>query len=158
MKKTLTLTLATAALLAAAASASAAKPVPYAGKTSGGHKITFAVKKNVAWGLSTGIPVTCVPIQGNVTAPTVGVDLFDGTNWGFRIHGKVQKYKEDRKPYAYYNEVEMNHDVTIRRTGRGRVAGKLRLQYSFLIPRYPIGTFNIYSCLGTATFKARARG
>ena len=39
----------------------------------------------------------------------------------------------------------------------GRITGRMRLQYSFLIPKYPIGTFTIYSCLGGATFKAKAR-
>jgi hypothetical protein len=33
----------------------------------------------------------------------------------------------------------------------------MRLQYSFLIPKYPIGTFTIYSCLGGGTFKAKTR-
>lgn len=159
MKKiafTLSLALLAAAVLpAAGATAAKSKSVPYKGRTSGGHKIVFDVNKNVVWWLSTGIPVTCVPIQGNVTTPSTGVDVFDGTKWGFRLNGKVQKFTETRKPYGYYNEVDMNHDVTVRRTGPNRIAGKLRLQYSFLIPRYPIGTFNIYSCLGTVKFKAK---
>lgn len=33
----------------------------------------------------------------------------------------------------------------------------MRLQYSFLVPKYPIGTFQIYSCLGGVTFSAKAR-
>jgi hypothetical protein len=33
--------------------------------------------------------------------------------------------------------------------------GKLRWQYEFLIPKYPIGTFSIYSCLGEGTFTAK---
>jgi hypothetical protein len=33
----------------------------------------------------------------------------------------------------------------------------MRLQYSFLIPKYPIGTFTVYSCLGGGTFQARAQ-
>jgi hypothetical protein len=32
----------------------------------------------------------------------------------------------------------------------------MRLQYQFLIPKYPPGTFVIYSCLGGAKFKAKA--
>jgi hypothetical protein len=33
----------------------------------------------------------------------------------------------------------------------------MRWQYEFLIPKYPIGTFAIYSCLGEATFAAKPK-
>ena len=33
----------------------------------------------------------------------------------------------------------------------------MRLQYQFLVSKFPIGTFSIYSCLGGDTFKATAR-
>ena len=62
------------------------------------------------------------------------------------------------KPAFHYNEVTMKHDLWVTRGAGGRLNGKMRLQYSFLIPKYPIGTFTIYSCLGGATFKAQPRG
>src|SRR3712207_8074740 len=30
------------------------------------------------------------------------------------------------------------------------ITGRMRQQYQFLVPKYPIGTFSIYSCLGGA--------
>jgi hypothetical protein len=40
--------------------------------------------------------------------------------------------------------------------GRGRtIRGGIRVQYSFLIPKYPIGTFSVYSCLGSMRFSAK---
>jgi hypothetical protein len=57
-----------------------------------------------------------------------------------------------QKPAFYYNEVTMNYRVTAKKLRNGRIKGSLRWQYQFLIPKYPIGTFSIYSCLGEATF------
>jgi hypothetical protein len=31
------------------------------------------------------------------------------------------------------------------------------MQYSFMVPKFPIGTFSTYSCLGNATYKARPK-
>lgn len=39
-----------------------------------------------------------------------------------------------------------------RRTGV--ITGKQRIQFSYYIPAYPVGSFAIYSCLGTGEFKA----
>jgi hypothetical protein len=44
--------------------------------------------------------------------------------------------------------------VTTKKSRSGKITGSVRLQYSFLIPKYPIGTFSIYSCLGEMTFSA----
>jgi hypothetical protein len=51
--------------------------------------------------------------------------------------------------------VGANLQVTTKKYRNCVITGKLRRQYQFLIPKYPIGTFSIYSCLGDATFKAR---
>jgi hypothetical protein len=59
------------------------------------------------------------------------------------------------KPAFYYNEVTTNFEVTSKKLRKGTITGQLRRQYEFLIPKHPIGTFSIYSCLGEATFKAR---
>ena len=37
----------------------------------------------------------------------------------------------------------------------GTISGAIRVQYSFLIPKYPIPSFAIYSCLGNMKFTAR---
>jgi hypothetical protein len=66
-------------------------------------------------------------------------------------------YSFMEKPAFHYNEVTMKNDLWLKRRGKRTITGRMRLQYSFLIPKYPIGTFTIYSCLGGGTFKAKAR-
>ena len=153
MKKTIT-TLATIALLALAGPATAAKPVTYKGKTSSGHEITFKVKNKRIHDLTAGIRMSCIPIQGG-GAPTGGSDLF-----GFSGSRRIKR--RDRwtfmvKPAFHYNEVTTNYDLWLKRRGKRTITGRMRLQYSFLISKYPIGTFTIYSCLGGATFRAKAQ-
>ena len=146
-----TIPLAIAAALALAAPASAAKGVKYVGKTSSGHKVTFTKKGERIHDLTAGVRMSCIPIQGG-GSPTGGPEIF-----GFR--GKVPfrkhvKFEFESKPAFHYNEVTMNHDLWMKRRPGRRIIGRMRLQYQFLIPKYPIGTFSIYSCLGGATFRA----
>jgi hypothetical protein len=153
MKKTIT-TLTAIAMLALAAPASAGKAVTYKGKTSSGHKVTFKVKNKRIHNLTAGIRMSCIPIQGG-GSPTGGSEIF-----GFRGSLPLKRhlsYSFKAKPAFHYNEVTMNNDLWLKRRGKRRVSGRMRLQYSFLVPKYPIGTFTIYSCLGGATFKAKAR-
>jgi hypothetical protein len=153
MKKIIT-ALTAITLLATAAPASAAKAVTYQGKTSSGHKVTFEVKNKRIHDLTAGIRMSCIPIQGGGT-PTGGPEVF-----GFR--GSVpmkrhQSYSFMAKPAFYYNEVTMKNELWLKRRGKRAITGRMRLQYSYLIPKYPPGTFSIYSCLGGATFTAKAR-
>jgi hypothetical protein len=151
MKKLTTALLAIAAVcaLAVPAGAAAAKPVKYAGKTSSGHKVNFNLKGKQVSNFTTGAPVTCIPIQG-------GGQNFVGAEpiqlW-FGL-GKKQEFEAELKPAFYYNEVTMHFRVTSKKLRNGTIKGTLRWQYEFLIPKYPIGTFSIYSCLGEATWKA----
>jgi len=140
-----------AGLLAGAAPA-AAKPRAYAGKTSGGHKITFKLRGGKIVDPVAGVPTTCLPIQGG-GAPTTGVDVMHPLGW-VKVGDTIDFYTEE-KPFAYYNEVRINQRFSSRRGPGGVITGAPRMQYSFLIPKYPIGTFQVYSCLGEATFRAR---
>ena len=153
MKKltTAVLAVAVAGALAVPAGATAAKPVKYAGKTSSGHRVTFKlVGGRQAVDFVTGAPVTCIPIQG-------GGQNFVGAEpmvlW-FGINRK-QEFDAELKPAFYYNEVTANFRFTTKKFRNGTIKGHLRWQYEFLIPKYPIGTFSIYSCLGEATFQAK---
>ena len=141
-----------AALVAVAlpATATAAKPVKYAGKSSSGHKVTFKLRNGKqVMDFTTGAPVTCIPIQG--TGQTfVGAEPV--VLW-FRVNGTAE-FPVKTKPAFYYNEVTMNYRVTSKKLRNGKIKGSLRWQYQFLIPKYPIGTFTIYSCLGEATWSA----
>lgn len=49
----------------------------------------------------------------------------------------------------------MNFRVKSKKLRNGNIRGHLRWQYQFLIPKYPIGTFSIYSCLGEATWSVK---
>ena len=140
------------AAVALPATASAAKPVKYAGKTSSGHKVTFKLAGKRAVNFVTGAPVTCIPIQG-------GGQNFVGAEpielW-FRIN-RTEEFTAELKPAFYYNEVTANFRFTSKKLRNGTIKGTMRWQYEFLIPKYPIGTFSIYSCLGEATFAAKPK-
>jgi hypothetical protein len=140
-----------AALLLGAPAAHAAKGVPYQGKATGGLKVSFTLKKNRMWNFLAGVPMTCLPIQGGGN-PMTGAEPI---NWRWVDVGlKGYKFSDEVKPTFHYNEVTRNATVTTRRSGK-RVSGSIRFQYQFLVPKWPIGTFQIYSCLGNMKFSAR---
>lgn len=152
MRKLIPLAFVVALLAAAAPAPGAAKPIPYEGKTTGGHELTFELSGRVMNEFVTGVPMQCIPIQGG-GMPTSGVELwnFDGVRLGLRNF----QFSELSKPSLHYNEVTRSHTVTTQRARHGVVKGSIRVEYSFLIPKYPIGTFAVYSCLGTTEFKAQ---
>ena len=144
-----------AVLTVAAPTASAAPGIPYKGKNSGGQKVTFRLHKGKLHDFVTGVPMSCLSIQGG-GAPISGAEL-----WNFewvKLGLKEYKFSEMSKPSFHYNEVTRNHTVTTRRAGRRAIRGAIRVQYSFMIPKYPIGTFSIYSCLGSMKFTAKPAG
>ncbi len=152
MKKTIT-TLTAITVLGLAGPASAAKSVTYTGKTSSGHKVTFKVKNKRIHDLTAGIRMSCIPIQGG-GRPTGGSEVF-----GFRGSLPIKRhltYSFMEKPAFHFNEVTMKNDLWLKRRGKRTITGRMRLQYSFLVSKYPIGTFAIYSCLGGGTFRAKA--
>jgi hypothetical protein len=150
----LSLIAATALMLAVAPAANAAKGVQYKGKITGGNKVTFRLHNGKLYDFVTGVPTTCLSIQGG-GAPISGSELWSFT-W-IKLGLKDYKFSEKSKPSFYYNEVTRNHTVTTKRAGKNKITGKIRVQYEFLIPKYPIGTFSIYSCLGNGKFTARAK-
>ena len=152
MKKTIT-ALTAIAVLAVAGPASASS-VTYEGKTSSGHKVTLQVKNKRIQDLTAGIRMSCIPIQGG-GRPMGGSEVF-----GFRGSLRIKRhlsYSFMEKPAFFYDEVTMKNDLWLKRRGKRTISGRMRLQYSFLVPKYPIGTFTVYSCLGGGTFKAKAR-
>ena len=153
MKKAIT-SLTVIALLALAAPAGAAGGVKYKGKTSSGHPVTFKVKKGRIHDLTAGVRMSCIPIQGGGRA-LGGSELF-----GFSGSRKVRSHDKWTflwKPAFHFREVTTNYEFWLKRRGKRAYSGRMRLQYSFLVSKYPIGTFSVYSCLGGAKFKARAR-
>lgn len=152
MRKLIALAAVAALFVAAAPAAHAAKGIAYKGKTSGGNVIKFRYAKNKMWNVKTGVPMNCLPIQG-IGKPQMGLDLWTA-DW-LKIGLKGLKVTEKSGSSLHYNEVTKNHTIFTRRSRSGVISGSIRVQYSFLIPKYPIGTFSIYSCLGNMKFSAR---
>jgi hypothetical protein len=150
-KLTATLIAVIACAVVALPATAAAAPIKYAGKTSSRHKVTFKlVRGKKAVNFFTGAPVTCIPIQGG------GQNFVGAEPWVYTFNiGGTQEWRSKIKPAFYYNEVTANFRVTSKKLRSGTMKGHLRWQYEFLIPKYPIGTFSIYSCLGEATFSAK---
>ena len=154
MRKLISLTAVAALCAVAAPVANAAKGVPYKGKTSGGHKITLTLKGKRAMKVTTGVPVTCLSIQGG-GAPMTGVQP-TYYPW-MELPLKNYKYKQENANASFsWREVTMYWTLNMRRAGSNKVVGAMHLTYEFLIPKYPIGTFTIYSCTGDMKFTAKA--
>ena len=154
--KSIAVSFAVLALLIAAGPAEAAgRSIAYKGKTDAGHKITFSVKsgKRVV-NLETGIPVSCLPIQGG-GSPTGGPEVFGFE--GSVPYAAHATWSFMSKPAFHYNEVTMNHDLWLDKRSKRAISGRIRIQYQFMVPKYTPGTFSIYSCLGSAKFNAKAK-
>lgn len=152
--KSIAVLTATAALLAAPALAAATgRSVSYTGRTSSGSAVTFHVAGGRMYNLRAGVRVSCVPIQGGTT-PTGGIDDFS-FNGSVPLASHV-RFKFLAKTALWFNPVTKTHDIWIKRHGR-TITGRLRLQFSFLEPKFTPGTFTIYSCLGGASFTAQPK-
>ena len=143
------------AALALAGPAAAAKTTTYKGKTSAGHPVTIKVKNKKIKEIVGGVRMSCIPIQGGGRT-FGGSDVFGlGGSMPLKRH---QSHTVMGKPAFHWREVSQKHDFWLKRRGKGGViSGRMRLQYQYMISKFPIGTFSIYSCLGGATFKAKAR-
>ena len=133
-----------------------AKATDYVGKTDSGHKVKFTIKDGRMYDLQAGIRMSCIAIQGG-GAPMGGSEIF-GFNQGSIKVKRHNKFSYMWKPAFHYNEVSMNHELWLTKRPNRVFKGRMRLQYQFLIPKYPIGTFSIYSCLGGAKYKAKPKG
>jgi hypothetical protein len=153
MKYIATLIAAGALLAAPVAASASSQAVPYTGKTSSGHDVTFTVAGARMHDLRAGVRVSCVPIQGGIT-PTGGADFF-GFNGSIPLKPHV-RFKFKDKTALWFNEVTKTHDIWIKRHGT-KITGRFRVQFSFLQPSFTPGVFTIYSCLGGATFKAQPK-
>jgi len=156
MKKTATALTVIATL--ALAGPAAAKMQVYKGKTSTGHPVTAKIDKGIIRYLVAGVSTTCLPIQsrGSSGKPSVAAEYFAVESTILKANKRHNRFQLQRKPAFHWREVTTNHDIWLKRRGN-RISGRVRLQYQYMVSTFPIGTFNIYSCLGSATFKARAR-
>ncbi len=154
MKPIVTAFLTLAALTLAAAPASAASGVKYKGKTSSGHPITFTYKNKRLYSMNSGIQVNCLPIQGG-GSPSVSADIFGYTGY-IGLSKKPVDFTFMKKPATYWKEVTTKHSLSTTINRRTKtIRGTQRIQYSYLVSKFPIGTFVIYSCLGNGKFVAK---
>jgi hypothetical protein len=157
MKKTLTTLAVLGALAATAAPAGAAAPVKYKGKTSAGLPVSFTYKKHRLYDMNSGIRTTCLPIQGS-GSPTTNADLFSYKGF-IGLRRKPVDFTFMDRVSGYYNKVTIKHSMgTVLNRRTKDITGTRRMQYEYLIPSYMPGTFTIYSCLGSDTFKAKPVG
>ena len=68
---------------------------------------------------------------------------------------RTQEWKAEVKPAFHWKEVTMNFRMESKKLRNGTIKGHLRWQYQFMVSKFPIGTFVIYSCLGEATWNAK---
>lgn len=130
-----------------------AEAAAYKGKTKGGSSITFSLKGKKVTGIRTVVPTLCLETTGGYTS-RAGGELFQPVAPG-RI-GRTVKSKA-LQPAAMNVGAKATKNYEVRLSKRGRVvSGKLKLNFSFLIPDLFNGA-RIYICSGSTTFTARPR-
>ncbi|MDQ5895357.1 MAG: hypothetical protein QG596_1618 [Actinomycetota bacterium] len=124
---------------------------PYKGKTKGGSSITFALNGSKVTGIRTVVPTLCLETTGGYSS-RAGGELYQPVAAG-RI-GRTMKSKA-LQPAAMNvgARATKNYEVTLKQRGRV-VSGKLKLNFSFLIPDLWTGA-KISICSGSTTFTAR---
>ena len=125
---------------------------PYKGKTKGGSSITFALNGKQVTKIRTVVPTLCLETTGGYSS-RAGSELYQPTAPA-RI-GKTVKSKA-LQPAAMNvgADATKNYEVTLRKRGKV-VSGKLKLNFSFLIP--DLYGAKIFICSGSTTFTANPR-
>lgn len=124
---------------------------PYKGKTKGGSSITFALKGKQVTGIRTVIPTLCLETTGGY-ASRAGGELFQPVAAG-RIGRTVKSKALQPAAMNVGAKATKNYEVQLKQRGKV-VSGKLKLNFSFLIPDLFTGA-HIYICSGVTTFTAR---
>lgn len=130
------------------------KAVEYVGETASGHEIKFTFKKNALHDMSSGISVSCIPIQGS-GPPSGGVEIFDYSGY-VALNPQGEDFEFMKKVSVYYNEVTVKHTLaTSINRKNGTIRGTQRMQFSYFLPKFPMPNFAIYSCLAEGSFVAK---
>jgi hypothetical protein len=142
-------TVACASIAAPAAAQAASKSTTYRGKTREGNPISFRVTGSRISHLSAYVSTLCLATEGT---PLSGTDPFDPPG-SFRV-GRAQETKAKRAN-AIWNtaDVTKNFHVTTKRDRKGRITGKLHVDYSFLMIVFDYTIYGRpYVCTGDTTF------
>jgi hypothetical protein len=153
LKKTLTGMVLLAVL--AGGSTAEAKSVAYKGKTSSGTSITFKRKGNKVSKIRTALSTICIETTGSGLT-RAGSELYQPPG-SFRL-GKTKKVKK-LQPAALNQGIKAtkNYTVKVRKSGKRKIKGKLKLSYSFLIPDLFRSLPYTYVCSASHTFTAKPK-
>ncbi len=128
MKRTIT-ALAVTALAATGASEAAAKSTTYKGKTKYGNTITFKRAGSKISQIKTLVPTTCVPATSRGGGPpSSGSEMFTPPG-SFRV-GPERRVAALQDAAMHYDKVTKNYRVTLKRGARGRLTGRLHVNFS----------------------------
>lgn len=128
-----------------------AEAAPYKGKTKGGSSITFALNGSRVTGIRTVVPTLCLETTGGYTS-RAGSELFQPVV-AARIGRSVKSKALQPAAMNAGSNATKNYEVTLKKQGR-IVSGKLKLNFSFLIPDLWAGT-KIFICSGSTSFTSR---
>ncbi len=129
MKRTIT-ALAVTALAATGAGDAAAKSTQYKGKTKYGNTITFKRTGGKISQLKTLVPATCMMVTSRGGGPPRSrAELFTPPG-SFRI-GAENKAVVQEDSAVTSDKVTKHYRITLGRGARGRVTGKLHVNYSW---------------------------
>jgi hypothetical protein len=146
------------AALAAAASLLAAAPATadaatFKGKTEGAGRIAFKLSGSTISRINGAVPTVCLETMGSYQS-TAGVERYRPPA-AFRL-GRSAQVKA-LQPAAMNQGIKATKTYTFssRPAGNGKVAGKLRLSFSFLRPGPSIYQSYIYMCSSAVSFDAK---
>jgi hypothetical protein len=156
MSRALTTAIAVVALMAAAPAVEA-KSVSYKGKTKGGHAITFKRSGSTLKSIKTLVPTVCVPTTGGGQSPKAGADIYQ-PGASFKL-GKTGKTKVLQNSTFGYGKHTKNYTFSSKKGKRGKITGKLDVNFSYLVPNLygGFGSYSIYICRGVTSFSASPR-
>jgi hypothetical protein len=142
------------ALIVSLAGPGGASAATYKGKTEGGGRIAFDVSGKTVRRITGAVPTTCLETMGSYQSRS-GVELFQPPG-AFRL-GRSAQVKA-LQPAAMNQGINATktYTVALRKAGR-RVAGTLRLSFSFLRPGPSIYQSYIYMCSSSVSFSAKER-
>jgi hypothetical protein len=135
----------------AAAPAADARTLSYRGKTTGGSLVRFKLSGKKITKLVSLVPVICASSTSRRTK--AGAELFR-PSVSFTL-GRTAKKKARTRGVMHYGSVTKYYTVSSERRARRRIAGKLRLSFSFFVP--DLYSPQIYICGGSTRFSARPR-
>ena len=134
-------------------SAPAAEAATYKGKTENGGRLAFTLSGSTISRVKGAVPTVCLETMGSYQS-TAGVELYQPPG-SFRL-GRSAQLKA-LQPAAMNQGIKATKTYTFssRPARNGKVAGKLRLSFSFLRPGPSIYQSYIYMCSSSVSFSAK---